>query len=449
MSFIDKKELNGGGNKVESALNNYLYGPSDLSFSCRLSSFFMGLLLKSASYAFNVEEGTVKNYFSSPYTKNVLLVTLRGIAKHGVRIPHVSDTPYLVVWNFTNACNLNCKHCYQDASTKTQNELTTKEAEKILKDLADNGLPVISFSGGEPLVRKDFYHIASLAADYGMYVSIATNGTLITKDIAKKLKDINVQYVQVSIDGSNSDSHDSFRGVNGAFERALSGLKNCVEQKITTCVATTVTKQNKHEIPNILDMAVRYKADRMALYNFVPTGRGKDHLLFDLSPQEREEVLRWSYKKIHEVYSDIILSSTCPQHGRIAQQFADNGSIVPFHMYSAKLARNTKKLCEYIGGCGAGRLYASTTPDGKLLPCNFMPKVVGDLKKQKFRDIWDNSPILNELRDRSLLKGNCGSCEYNLVCGGCRSRAYAYYGDHLMPDPGCIQNKVLQSKIKV
>ncbi|MBC7129799.1 SPASM domain-containing protein, partial [Candidatus Bathyarchaeota archaeon] len=261
---------------------------------------------------------------------------------------------------------------------------------------------------------------------------------------ARKLKKVGLNYVEISIDGSQPETHDSFRGINGAFEMALRGLKNCVDEGLCASVAVTATKGNLKEIPEILKLAEDMGAERFALFNFVPVGRGSELVAQDLSPEEREELLLFLLSKLLS-HSKVTILATAPQLARVAvmQQRGCVGDVLmPMaHMQTTKVSSRAVALADFIGGCGAGRLYCSITPEGNVQPCVFMPIKVGDLKKEKFGDIWLDSEVFNMLRNRENLKGTCGSCSYKYICGGCRARAYAYTGDILASDPGCILAK--------
>jgi len=174
-----------------------------------------------------------------------------------------------------------------------EEELSTKQALAVVDELADAHVTALAFSGGEPLTRKDFFQVARHASDRGLYVSLASNGTLLTKENVAKIKEAKVNYIDVSIDGACAKTHDDFRGVPGTFDKAIAGLKNCVEADLCVCIATTVGKNNMAELSAIIDLAEKIHAERFTYFNFIPTGRGKAHFDQDLSPQEREEVMRY------------------------------------------------------------------------------------------------------------------------------------------------------------
>lgn len=218
-------------------------------------------------------------------------------------------------------------------------------------------------------------------------------------------------------------------------------------------IATTATKNNLGEIHRIIDLAEQLKVDYFICFNFIPTGRGQEIIKSDLNPIEREKLLKDLYKRLvqnmlnnkkPQVYS------TAPQFARVGLEmqrqimhemcFVDPNfePIIPATHY-ANLLGLTIEMAEFIGGCGAGRVYAAISPEGDVQPCVFMPIKLGNLRKKRFEDIWLHSPVLEELRNRNNLRGGCASCPYKYVCGGCRARAYGYFSDYLMHDPGCIR----------
>jgi len=427
---------------LETSLDNYAdKGQSNCS-SCIIYTRVIEFWISFIQKALAVEKSRVSKLFADPYVRRAVNSIVSGFAEFGFNRPVQVHAPFLVVWNFTYKCNLKCKHCYSESGNVSKSELSTEEALKVVDQLADFGVTSLAFSGGEPLMRKDFFEVARHAVDVGLYVSLATNGTLLNPENVRKLKEIGVHYVEVSLDGADAKTHDFFRGKTGAFNQTLQGLKNCLSKDICTCVAVTATKNNLTEIPAVLEMAENMGIDRFTLFNFIPTGRGKEIIEADPSPQEREKLLCYLNKQLSEDHEIAILSTT-PQLARVAlmtQSPSQKDLIMPLaHMEAAKISKRALALADFIGGCGAGRFYCAISPEGNVQPCVFMPLVVGNLKTEKLEDIWLNSPIFIDLRDRDKLKGRCGKCEFKFVCGGCRARAYAYHDDYLMSDPGCIR----------
>jgi len=429
--------------RLEHGMMIYLRKAEPHSLSCRVYSSLLSTLINTGLKAFDVDRNLFTEYFSEPAARRGLLTVVRGIARYGVTKPQLLDAPFLVVWNLTDACNLQCRHCYQRAGLQKSDELSTLEKLRVVEELADAGVVSIAFSGGEPLMARDFFEVASKVKKEGMYLAVATNGTLITSDMAKKLKALGTDYIEVSLDFPNAEKHDDFRGVQGAFERTLQGIQNCVTEGIYTCIATTVTRLNLQDVPKIIELAKRLKVRRFIAFNFIPTGRGMDASNIDLTPEQREQLLTLLY---HENSSGgIEVLSTAPQYARVSLESSGGVNVAPTHFYVSEASWDLKVLAEFIGGCGAGRLYCALQPNGDVSPCVFMPGLtVGNLRRDSFMNIWHNSAVLASLRDRAQLHDSCGSCKYRFICGGCRARAFAYFGDVLASDPGCIRNTSCQ-----
>lgn len=284
----------------------------------------------------------------------------------------------------------------------------------------------------------DFWRVAEYASKKNIYLSVATNGTLITKEVAHRLRDTGIRYIEISLDSARPEFHDRFRGVPGFWEKTVEGIENCVEvEELAVGLAPTITKRNFDELGDMIRLAKELGVDRFYVFNFIPTGRGEGIWEEDLAPSMREAMLQMLYKYLRTREMEVF--STCPQFGRVCLQNAPEGMVITGH-YSISEGSTAVSDAKFIGGCGAGRAYCAIQPAGKVTPCVFMPLVVGDLRETELIEIWRSSPILKILRNRENLKLNCGICEYREVCGGCRARAYAYYRDINGPDPGCIKN---------
>lgn len=434
-----------GRTVLEAALDDYA-GKTDCKCDkCSgLYSQVIGFWVEFLRRTLNIKREKVEKLLADAYARRAVLNLTRSFAFMGIKKPLSLCAPFLVVWDFTHKCNLACKHCYSNSGAVREEELTTAQALAVVNQMADAGVTALAFSGGEPLTRKDLFEVARHAADRGLYVSLASNGTLLTKENVQKLKQAKVNYVDISIDGATAKTHDGFRGVEGAFDRAMAGLKNCVEADLCVCIATTTTKNNLDEMPAIVTLAEEIGAERFTYFNFIPTGRGKAHFDQDLTPQEREDLMRYLLNRMSSGCKTTILT-TAPQLARVALQCqgpSGTGEVVMSmaHMQTAKVTKKAVPLADFIGGCGAGRLYCSLSPRGDVHPCVFLPVNVGNLKTEKFQDIWLNAPLFKAFRNRANLKGSCGKCDYKYICGGCRARSAAYHnGDMLNGDPGCLQ----------
>jgi radical SAM protein with 4Fe4S-binding SPASM domain len=440
------------GSKLESALKKYVGEAEKLSFQEKIAYSIVKLALNKGSESFGVSKEQLVGSLRNPMVRRGIANVLEGIGYYGVQRPQTTAAPFLIVWNFTKQCNLRCKHCYENAGPKpAPDELTTEEAKQAIDEFANAGVVALSFSGGEPLARKDFFEIAKYAAEKEFYVSVASNGVLITEEVAQKMKEAGVQYVEVSLDGFEK-THDEFRGIAGAWKRAVEGIKNCVGAGLDTCVATTATHYNLKEIPELVEFIEKeLHAKRFIVFNFIPVSRGKEIADQDLTPKEREELLDFLYSKLIDNSSKLDTFSTAPQYAVTSHKFAF-GPVVATHFTNRvameMLKGRTKSLTEFIGGCGAGRLYCGIEPNGDIEPCVFIPIKLGNIREQSLVDVWRNSPILKQIRSRDAFEG-CGECEYKYICGGCRARAYAYFNDLQAPDPGCSINEKYWNEVRV
>lgn len=338
--------------------------------------------------------------------------------------------PRLIAWETTAGCNLSCRHCRgSSTSQKPTGELNTKEAMRFIDEISSMGKPILILSGGEPLVRDDICELATYANGKGLPVALATNGTLVTPELASHLKEVGIRRISVSLDGASPETHDDFRCMPGAFEGAMRGIGAIKQAGISFQINTTVTKRNLKEIPYILEMATAIGAEALHIFLLVPTGRGKELEDEEIPPVEYERVLNWFYDQ--QKTAKIQLKATCaPHYFRIMRQRAKKEGIeinVKTHGYEAM----TK-------GCLGGTGFCFVSSIGEVYPCGYLPALAGNIKEQSFSDIWENSQVFNDLRDPSRLKGKCGDCEYNKVCAGCRARAYAATGDYLAEEPYCI-----------
>lgn len=334
-------------------------------------------------------------------------------------IKHVTafKAPLYIAWEITHRCNARCLHCYSSSGPQADcsGELTTAEALSVIDQLADAGLLVLAFSGGEPLLRKDWDTLASHAVERGLSVTVGTNGTTITPRTAVRLRELGVRSVTVSVDSCIPEIHDRFRQVPGLFERAVEAIRLLVEHGVRVVVGFTPTRLNWKDGPGVVNLAVNLKAQAVNLSEYVPAGRGTQQLA--LAPDDLRGVLE-QWIQLRERL-----------RGRIE---------IIWHDCRVGLLVSDEEKRHYVG-CGAGRLVARVLPDGVVTPCVFLPTPIGSFRSSTFREMWGASSLLARFRDRTgYVTGNCGSCEHLSTCGGCRAVAYAYSGgDPLAGDPHC------------
>lgn len=324
-------------------------------------------------------------------------------------------SPSLISWNLTRKCNLRCPHCYMEGGTAEERELSTAECLGLIDEMKSLGTEMLILTGGEPLLRRDVYEIARTASDAGMWVVMGTNGVLVNDHVADKMLECGVKGVGISIDSIDPAKHNSFRGGPNAWEHSVRALEICKRKGLEVLVQTTVMDFNRDEIPELIAFAREKGAWSFNLYFLVQTGRGQK--LNDLSAADTDATLRELVATQNDYRPMLVRSKCAPQFKQIAYEMGRGGL--------------------ESGGCMAGTQYCRITPGGDVTPCPYMTVVAGNVLEQSFTDIWQSSSVLQDLRDRSRLKGRCGACEFNELCGGCRCRAQAEFGDYLQEDPAC------------
>ncbi|MDQ1330895.1 MAG: AdoMet-dependent heme synthase [Thermodesulfobacteriota bacterium] len=335
----------------------------------------------------------------------------------------------LVAWEITRNCNLSCIHCRASATKGPYTgELDTEASLRLLDQIADTGNPIVILTGGEPLLRPDIFDIAAYGTKKGLRMVMAPNGTLINESTAKKMADSGIKRISISIDGPTKESHDSFRGVEGAFEGALRGIAFAKEAGIEFQINTTITKLNLKYIPDIQDLAVNLGAVAHHIFLLVPTGRGKYIIDQEISAEEYEETLNWFYDRRESI--PLQLKATCaPHYYRILRQRARaDGKSVSYESHG---------LDAVTRGCLGGTGFCFISHTGIVQPCGFLHIECGDVTKNSFKKIWNSSDVFLSLRNYDKLKGKCGICEFKRVCGGCRARAFEATGDYMAEEPLC------------
>lgn len=338
--------------------------------------------------------------------------------------------PRLVAWEVTRRCNLDCVHCRAAAHRGPYpGELDKGKCIAILDEIGKFAKPIIILTGGEPLLREDVFDIASHGSRIGLRMVMATNGTLLTPEIAERLRASGIQRVSISLDGAGAAEHDRFRNVPGAFQGALKGIEILKEAGLEFQINTTVTKHNAHQIHEILQLAIRIGAAAHHLFLLVPTGRAKEMAHQEIDAEEYERLLHWFYEMGRQV--PIHLKATCaPHYYRVLRQEA--------HKRGEKVDFETYGLDAVTRGCLGGTGFCFVSHVGEVQPCGYLELECGNLKDASFRSIWTDSEVLLRLRDSSSYKGKCGRCEYLRFCGGCRARAFEATRDFMEEEPLCL-----------
>ncbi len=344
--------------------------------------------------------------------------------KHGEK-----TGPRLVAWEVTRNCNLSCVHCRASAEQGPYTgELKTEACFALLDQIAKTGQPIVILTGGEPLLRDDIFEIAQYGTDAGLKMVMAPNGTLVNPETARKMVKSGIARISISLDGPDKKQHDAFRGVPGAFEGALEGIRAAREAGLEFQINTTISKQNLADIAAIQDLAIQLGAAAHHIFLLVPTGRGKYLLDQEITATEYEDTLDWFYDQQDK--TPLQLKATCaPHYYRILRQRAHkDGKTVTFE---------THGLDAVTRGCLGGTGFCFISHIGVVQPCGFLDVNAGDITKQPFDAIWSESEVFLRLRDYDKLKGKCGKCSYKRVCGGCRARAYEKTGDYMAQEPLC------------
>jgi len=334
------------------------------------------------------------------------------------------------VWEITAACNLNCIHCHTTGGKPAKDELTTDEAKKLIDELAKIGeFRMLVYSGGEPLVRSDLFELLHHSKNAGLMNVIATNGTLITKEVAFKLKEAGVVGVAVSLDSSKSEIHNKIRGNPEAFESAMRGIHAVKNAGILLQINATAMEYNFTNLGELIELSDNLGSGIMLMYQLVPVGRGNIIKDATLKVTENEKLLKFLADKQKNV-SIIVEPVAGPQYWPYLMEQNNNNNGIRM-----KLAR------QVFHGCSAGRGFVYLKANGDVWPCPFVEINAGNVRESSFKSIWQDSEVFLKLRNRgNTLKGKCRDCKYNGICGGCRGRAAAYSGDYLAEDPSCFIN---------
>lgn len=330
--------------------------------------------------------------------------------------------PRLIAWELTRRCNLRCAHCRANAGTGaggcgTRDELSFDEAKAVIDDIASFARPILILTGGEPLLCDYLFELIAYAREKGLNPVIGTNATLIDDAVAARIATAGVARVSVSVDFPSAAEHDGFRGVPGAFDAAVRGIRALRAAGVGVQVNTTVTRRNSRLLGEMHDLAVSLGARAFHPFLLVPTGRGADLAAQELSAAEYEEALRWICER--QATSPLELKPTdAPHYQRIVREMGAS--------------------CGLHGkGCLAGTGFAFIGHAGDVQPCGYFDVKLGNVRETPLSRIWRDSPVLDDLRHPERLKGKCGVCEFKGVCGGCRARAFAKTGDYLAEEPFC------------
>ena len=371
--------------------------------------------------------------------------------------------PRLVYWEITKRCNLRCAHCRAIPQTRSSpEELSLAEGFKLIDAIAEVGKPILVLTGGEPLLRRDVFDLATYGNWRGLPMALATNGTLVGRNVARKIVDAGFKRVSISLDGPDAETHDNFRRVPGAFDKAVDGFIHLKESGMSMQVNTTVTAHNRDRLDEIHELVHKLGADAWHLFLLVPVGCGLDIApSAQLTPRDYEDVLYWiddlAQNKTMEV------RATCAPHAqrvRLQRQAimerdssfvkTSASSVEPREARESETSDASRATNDAVAlhearftgpqtrrGCLAGSGICFVSHRGEVFPCGYLPVMAGDIRQQPFATIWETASVFADLRDPNRLLGKCGACEYKVACGGCRARAFGQSGSYLDEEPFC------------
>ena len=366
-----------------------------------------------------------------------------------------SYTAYSVSWNLTQRCNLECAHCYMSAfaGADTRGELTTAECRRVMDEIAlVNPNVFLILTGGEPLLRRDIWDLAAYAGEKRFTTVFGTNGVLLREREAKLMREHRVLGASISLDSTDRDKHDAFRHLPGAWDGAVRATRVLADEGLDFSLHMSVTDWNAGEVPAMIDLAKELGAKVLNFFFLVRTGRGRD--LTDIDAAAYERILTYLARAQG-------VGQGPPSFVKRMLGMGDAEARAPFEdpwstpvgradglLIRAKCAPHFRRILWELnpsspllknyahGSCPAGKYYCRITPEGDVTPCPYMPVTAGSLRRSSFAEIWRGAPVFDDLREPKL-GGRCGACEFSKVCGGCRCRAYATYGDYLAEDPAC------------
>jgi radical SAM protein len=353
-----------------------------------------------------------------------------------------SLAPFTIAWEVTRACAFACRHCRADAQHfRDPDELTTAEGKQLIDRLAEFGSPILVFTGGDPLMRRDLFELVAYANQKGLRCSLTPTATALpTRERLEKARQAGIRRLALSLDAPTPGVHDQFRQVPGSWERTLRILHNARQAGISAQVNTTVARHNLDSLPDMVPFIEEVGAVQWSLFFLVPTGRAQAEWM--ISPEEHERLFHWLYD-LSKVAPFDIKATAAPMYRRVAIQRRKTelggAETVAFQgagfQYADGLDRPTRGVND-----GNGFLFISHT--GEIMPSGFLPIRAGNVREDNVVQIYRKHPLFTVLRDPDALKGKCGRCEYRDVCGGQRGRAYGVTGDFLAPDPACVYEPV-------
>ncbi len=346
--------------------------------------------------------------------------------------------PFTIAWEVTRACAFACVHCRADAQhQRDPRELTTEESFKLIDRLAEFGSPILVFTGGDPMMRRDLFDLIAAATEKGLRCSLTPTATALpTLERLRQAKRAGVRRIALSLDAPSPDSHDAFRQVQGSWLRTMQILHNAREAGLSVQVNTTVSTFNVDRLPEMVPFVQEVEAVQWSVFFLVPTGRAQARYM--ISPQRHEEVFNWLYELSQGAAFDI-KATAAPMYRRVAIQRlkAESGEDLPVSFQGAGF-QYEDGLDRPVKGVNDGNGFLFISHRGQIMPSGFLPLECGNVRDQDVVEVYREHPVFKDLRNYEKLKGKCGICDYREICGGQRGRAYGVTGDYMESDPACV-----------
>jgi radical SAM protein len=339
------------------------------------------------------------------------------------------QAPMLVIWEATQACDLACVHCRASAqSERNPKELTTEQGYRLLDEIRSFGEPLMVFTGGDPLKRPDLYDLIRYSVKIGLRTNVTPSATpLLTKEAIDGFKAAGITRMAISLDGPDAASHDDFRGVPGTFDRAMFALEYARDIGLDTQLQTTVTQRNRARLPEMAQIAKDVRTRMWSLFFLIVTGRAGES--DDLTAPEYEEVFEFMYELSKTATFGVKTTEAMHYRRYVAQRIKAEHGVTE--------NENAKGVAWRTAGVSDGKGFVFVSHQGEIFPSGFLPLSGGNVLDQSLTDVYRNSDLFRTLRDTTQREGKCGICEYQKICGGSRSRAFALTGDYLAEDPRC------------
>lgn len=380
---------------------------------------------------------------NSPDTLSPNAAAERKFHDHRMLEADFSKAPFTIAWEITRACAYACVHCRADAQHRPDpNELTTEEGFALLDRLAEFGSPILIFTGGDPMMRRDLFDLIAYATQKGLRCSLTPTATALpTRERLEMAKQAGIRRIALSLDAPTPEVHDSFRQIQGSWERTMRILRNAQAVGLSAQVNTTVSNHNQHLLPDMVPFIEQVGAVQWSVFFLVPTGRAQTPWM--VSAEDHERIFNWLYDLSQTAPFDI-KATAAPMYRRVAieRKRAElenkNGSAAQEVTFQGAGFQYADGLNRPRRGVNDGNGFLFISHKGEIMPSGFLPISAANVREQDVVDVYRNHPLFTDLRDVTKLKGKCGVCEYRDVCGGQRGRAYGVTGDYLESDPACV-----------